>query len=68
MADPMNADLALSKVERAALRWWRMRRPITWSEAGHLRSPTVGTTTPSETALANACARLVTERKKRGAR
>jgi hypothetical protein len=52
-----------SKVEREAVRWWRSKRPIAWSETRHLANPTVNTCTDSEKRLATHVAVMLTDRK-----
>lgn len=48
----------------AARAWWRSKRPIGWTEAQHLASPTINTMTQWESRLARAVARAVKKRKK----
>jgi hypothetical protein len=47
------------EVTEAAVKWWKQHRPMTWSEATHLRNATVNTKTGSEKVLAVAVARFV---------
>lgn len=35
--------LDASPVEKAALTWWRSKRPLAWSEAEHLANPKINT-------------------------
>ena len=55
----------MTPIERAAYAWWKNRRPLVYSEAEHLRNPTVNTCTDGEARLARAVARMRKERKKR---
>jgi hypothetical protein len=49
---------------RAAVAWWRSRRPLDFSEDEHLANPTVNTTDGAEADLARAAARVVRARKR----
>jgi hypothetical protein len=39
---------SVEEIEKAALHWWRMHRPIGWNYRRHVESPTVNCTTPDE--------------------
>lgn len=47
------------RVVRAAIRWWRNHRPMSYDQAEHLRSPAVNTKNDVEKSLARAVATLV---------
>lgn len=46
-------------LEKAALQWWVMRRPLDFTEQAHLDNPTINTTTADEKALASAVAQAL---------
>lgn len=50
-------------VVRAAMNWWRSRRPLAFSLKDHLENPTINTFDLRERALARACAAIQKERK-----
>lgn len=46
-------------VDRAAVAWWRTKRPVIWTEEQHRKSPLVNCTTAAEKRLANAVADML---------
>ena len=54
---------ARDAVVRAAMNWWRSRRPLAFSLKDHLENPTVNTTL-KESALARACAAIQKEKRR----
>jgi hypothetical protein len=46
-------------IERAALNWWRRKRPVAYDQRQHLANPRVNTVTAAETRLANAVASML---------
>jgi len=48
-----------TNVERAAIQWWRSRRPQAFNLREHLANPTVNTIGSSERELAKAVANLL---------
>ena len=61
----VNLTVELSRATRvaeAAEEWWRMRRPVSYSEAEHLINPTVNCVNSCETALAATVANYVRTR------
>ncbi|MBI4695500.1 MAG: hypothetical protein HY749_15900 [Gammaproteobacteria bacterium] len=46
-------------IEAAARHWWEQQRPVGWTIEQHLEHPRVNTTSPSESALAIAVARVI---------
>ncbi len=54
--------LAEKKVIRAALSWWRGRRPVGWSKRRHQRTPFVNCVTKRDHELARAIRFLLGER------
>lgn len=53
-----------SPLEKAALAWWRCRRPLDWDESEHLKNPAINTTTEGEARLARSVARTLKTRGK----
>ena len=51
-----------SPLEKAALAWWRGRRPVYFDETEHLKNPTINTTTDTEKRLASSVARTLKTR------
>ena len=49
----------MTQVERAAIGWWRTRRPLDWSVEEHLETPAVNCVTYHEEKLAEAVAALI---------
>lgn len=56
-----HVHLLKERVLAAALAWWRMHRPLAYSEAEHIANPTINTTSESEKKLARAVAALLKE-------
>ena len=54
----------MSPVETAAVRWWVGKRPLGWTEAEHLKTGAVNTTTATENSLAEAVAKMLSEKKR----
>ena len=54
---------ARDAVVRAAMSWWRARKPLVFSLKDHLENPTINTFDLWERALAEACAAVEKERK-----
>jgi hypothetical protein len=52
------ATYKIDRLRMSAESWWRMRRPVSWSEAQHMENPTVNCTTDAERELALAIAVL----------
>ena len=48
-----------NELRHAAIAWWRALRPTIWTEAEHLKEPTVNTHTQAEERLAKAVAEMV---------
>lgn len=46
-------------VLRAAVAWWRKKRPVSFDQAEHIANPTINTTTPAEKRLAKVVASCV---------
>lgn len=46
-------------IERAALNWWRSKRPVAYDQKQHLAQPRVNTSGAAEKRLANAVAAMV---------
>jgi len=55
MDDNNNNDVIL-----AAVAWWASKRPVEWDKEKHLSNPRINTTTPAESDLAAAVAKLLT--------
>jgi hypothetical protein len=51
-----------SPLEKAALTWWRGKRPCAFNEVEHLKKPTINTTTDTEKRLARSVARTLKTR------
>ena len=54
---PSEQTKSQSEVEKAALHWWRMYRPVDWNYRRHAGNPTVNCVTPAEYRLALAVAK-----------
>jgi hypothetical protein len=55
----MNTSYDPYKLIKAALSWWKWKRPVEWSVAEHLKNPTINTVTDREAKLARECAKVV---------
>lgn len=55
---------ARDAVVRAAMSWWRFRRPMVFSLKDHLENPTINTFDFRERALARACAAIQKEKRR----
>ena len=53
----------MSPVEKAAVAWWKSKRPVGWSKARHLRTYSVNTTTEAEHFLSKVVAKMLGEGK-----
>ena len=51
-------------LEKAAIAWWRSKRPVDWSQAEHLKNPTINVATEREAGLALAVARHILKSRK----
>lgn len=52
----------MTPVESAALRWWRGRCPLAWTDAEHVATPHVNCHTADERRLAESVAAMVVAR------
>lgn len=52
-------SLLRERVLCAAIKWWEMRRPLSFTAAEHLANPTINATTDAEKRLARAVSLLV---------
>jgi hypothetical protein len=50
---------ALLAIEKNAKAWWKMHRPVGWTEAQHLKNPTVNCSTPDESRLARSVTKWI---------
>lgn len=55
---------ASDAVVRAAMKWWRSRRPLAFSLEDHLENPTINTFDLQERSLARACAAIQKEKRR----
>ena len=54
----------MTRLELAAVNWWRHRRPLSFTQADHLRNPGINLCTASEYRLAIEVAKRLRKRKK----
>ena len=59
---PISMTPTERQILAAAIRWWRNKRPIGWTERKHLEHPLVNVTTSP--ALARAVAKHIAERRR----
>jgi|WetSurMetagenome_2_1015567.scaffolds.fasta_scaffold1537050_2 hypothetical protein len=55
-----------SNVERAAIAWWRSRKPLAFTAAEHLENPCINTQSDAERRLAKAVAAEIWKGKRHG--
>jgi len=49
----------MTALEKAALTWWKSKRPLDWTKADHLHAPDINCRNDAEDRLAGAVAKMV---------
>jgi ribosomal protein S27E len=51
------------RIIKAAISWWKSRRPVSWTHKMHIENPSVNTTGPRERCIAEAVAKYLRAKK-----
>ena len=52
----------MTALEKAALNWWKSKRPLAYTKANHLKNPTINCQNHAQDTLAEAVAKMVAKK------